>query len=109
MTHHAFGAAVVHSALSLPSLPRLPDDAPGLPITVELAASGIPDDTPWQHHWLDGDEALLSLARQGEGYWLRVPGQADFLVHLDPCRVQAWPTREPAADAATPTTTSTPR
>ena len=101
MTHHAFGAAVVHSALSLPSLPRLPDDAPGLPITVELAASGIPDDTPWQHHWLDGDEALLSLARQGEGYWLRVPGQADFLVHLDPCRVQAWPTREPPPDAAT--------
>ena len=101
MTHHAFGPAVIRTALPLPSLPRVPGAAAGLPIAVDLATAGIPDHTPWQHHWLDGDEALLSLARQGAGYWLRVPDQADFLVLLDPARVQVWPTRDPPPDAAT--------
>ena len=91
---------MLRTDLPLPSLPRLPDDAPGLPITVVQGTAGIPDDLPWQHHWLDGDEALLSLARQDSDYWLRVPDYADFRIRLQPCSVQVVPL-DAALDAAT--------
>ena len=40
---------------------------------------------------MDADEVVLSLAKQGPDYWLRVPGIADFLLQLDPCRVLVSP------------------
>ena len=91
MSLYAFGAAVLRTDLPLPSLPLLPEGAPGLPITVVQGTAGIPDELPWQHHWLDGDQALLSLARQDGDYWLRVPGYADFRIRLQPCSVQVVP------------------
>ena len=55
------------------------------------ASDRPPGDIDWHHHWLDADEVVLSLAKQGPDYWLRVPDVADFLLQLDPCRVLVSP------------------
>lgn len=99
-THHAFGMFSIRAPRSLPSLPVAVEEHPEHRIDLDWAASGAPDGIEWAHHWSDGDEVLLSLARQGESYWLRVPGYADFLVSLQPCTV--WASRQGGAlDGAT--------
>lgn len=60
-------------------------------IDIDWGACPIPDDAEWRHHWQDGEEVVLSLARHGTDYWLRVPDLADFLLQLDSCRVRVSP------------------
>ena len=99
--HQAFGAFTVRAPFVLPSLPAAAEGLQQFRIDLDWAESGMPGDTVWAHHWVDGDDVLLSLALREGGYWLRVPGQADFLIHLQPARIQIWPTITPAPDAAT--------
>lgn len=88
-----FGAFSVSAPTALPNLSiaaeRRPEQST---ITLDWAAAGAPDGLSWLHHWTDGDEVLLSMAQQNEGYWLRVPGYADFFVRLRPCTVLVFPT-----------------
>ncbi len=81
-----FSSCILRTSVSLPSLPcgRF-DDAREL-IEIDWTDCPTPD-TQWSHHWRDGQEVVLSLARQGSDYWLRVPDRADFLLQLEPCRV----------------------
>lgn len=43
-----------------------------------------PEGTQWSHHWRDGDDVVLSLARHGSDYWLRFPDLADFQLQMNP-------------------------
>lgn len=87
-----FGSRTVSSSLELHALPvtRLVGNTSNV-IHVDWGCDPAPVDTNWHHHWLDADEVVLSLAIQGPDYWLRVPGIADFLLQMDPCRVLVSP------------------
>lgn len=81
--HHRFGTFTITTSIPLPNL------APAAPAPqgcVEVGQSHVPPPGAgqWNHHWWDGDEITLSLSCQPTGYWLRVPGLADFLVQLLP-------------------------
>ena len=41
----------------------------------------------WIHHWIDGNETVLSLARFGDDYLLRFPDLADFLLQPHATRI----------------------
>lgn len=97
---HRFGAGVISTDLPLQALPALPAPADSNTILIAWSPNPTPTDLHWHHHWLDADEVVLSLARQGSDYWLRVPGTADFLLQLDPCRVLVSPEAE-SPDPAT--------
>lgn len=67
---------------------------------VGLAGGAVPGEPEaWIHHWLEDDGAVtLSLARRplagrGEGFLLRVPGEADFLLSADGSEVTVSPLR----------------
>lgn len=95
-----FGTHLISTSLPLQALPVvLARDASDL-IEVDWAASAIPPDLHWQHHWRDGEDVVLSLARQGADYWMQVPDQADFLLQFAPCRVLVSPDAA-SLDAAT--------
>lgn len=97
--HQAFGASALRTPFALPSLPAA-QGSPESRIDLNWAGSGAPEDIAWVHHWIDGDEVLLSLALHEDGYWLRVPDYADFLVRLQPCSVMVSPEAQ-ALDVAT--------
>ena len=88
---HAFGAFFLHSPFPLPTLTQVTELSAGSLIQLGWANTTTPADITWLHHWIDGDEVLLSLAKQDDHYWLRVPEYADFLVCLQPCSVQVSP------------------
>lgn len=91
---HVFGAFVVHAPWQLPNLLRA-EGRNRSAIIVDWAASGPPPGIAWVHHWTSGEnEILLSFARDSGGYWLRVPGHADFQVWPHSREVQVWPTRD---------------
>ena len=51
-----------------------------------------PMGTGWRHHWYsDVGDLTLSLATSGDGFLLRFPGLADFVVSTDARRIAAWP------------------
>lgn len=58
-------------------------------IALAWAESAAPADLAWIHHWLDGGEVVLSLASDGNRYWVRAPGVADFLIEPDTARLFA--------------------
>ena len=80
--------------------PRAPGE-PGVSVAFGdlLPPGGEPD--AWLHHWVEDDGAVtLSLARRPladrlEGFLLRVPGEADFLVSADGSEVTVSPLRAP--------------
>lgn len=78
-TRYRYGSCTVDSSLPLAVLPAATAEEPDT-FRIDLGQQACPDDTAWHHHWLDGDEVVLSLARQGTDYWLRFPNLADFLV-----------------------------
>lgn len=89
---HAFGAFFVRSPFSLPTLSMVTAEPSATHlIHLDWSETSAPEDIAWLHHWTDGAEVLLSLARQTGSYWLRVPDYADFLVNLQPCTVQVSP------------------
>lgn len=94
-----FGPSVVCTSLSLPSLqPAAGDDAREA-IRIEATGKGAPPDVEWCHHWRDGEEIALSLARQGADYWVRSPEVGDFLLQMESGRILV--AADTAADAAT--------
>lgn len=96
---HHYASFTLSTTLPLPALPTAPHPADDTVIEVALAPHGAPLHAHWQHHWRDGDDVVLSLARDGADYWLRFPGLADFLLQDSPSRVLAWP--EADTDATT--------
>ncbi len=55
-----------------------------------------PMGTGWRHHWhSDVGDLTLSLATSGDGFLLRFPGLADFVISRDTRRIAAWPPRKP--------------
>lgn len=96
-----FGSCVVQAGIPLTVL-RPAARVAGLVAVAEI--DWIPAHDPvregdWCHHWRDGGEVVLSLAKQGSDYWLRSPGIAAFLLQMQPCRILISP--EPAVDAST--------
>jgi hypothetical protein len=72
----------------MPALPLAQASSFAEIIEVDWCGRTIPPGTEWEHHWRDGSNIVLSLARQGADYWLRIPGIADVLLQLQPvCRV----------------------
>ena len=54
---------------------------------------GEPDKTDWIRHWRTDDEYItLSLARKGDGFLLRFPLLADFIIDAEGSRIGAWAT-----------------
>lgn len=97
---YVFGSLNLQTAFPLPSLPAASEPGKNSEILVNWAGVTIPNDVDWTHHWDSGGKVLLSLARQRDGYWLRVPDYADFLIHLQPGTVQVSP-RARSLDVAT--------
>ncbi len=89
--NHAFGTFIVRAPFILPTLPLVTEPHASPLIDLDWVDASVPDDAIWLYHWIDGDEVLLSLAQQSDGYWLRVPDYADFLVQLRPCTVLISP------------------
>jgi len=80
-TYH-YGLSTVCSTLNLPSLTAA-QELSSDPINIDRGTLVCPNDMHWRHHWLDGDEVVLSLAQLGSRYWLRFPDLADFLLQPD--------------------------
>lgn len=83
---YRYGACIVSSTLPLPALPPASAGAVD-PIRIDRISQACPDGANWCHHWLDGDEIVLSLALLGADYWLRFPDLADFLLQPDADRI----------------------
>jgi hypothetical protein len=59
-----------------------------------------PDQTDWIRHWRNDDEYItLSLARKGDGFLLRFPFLADFIIDAEGSRIGVW--AAPDTDEAT--------
>lgn len=87
-----FGSYVLCTAVPLKSLPtaNFEDDDVSV-IDIAWTTSPTADIDKWCHHWRDSDEVVLSLARQGSTYWLRVPDLGSYLLQLDPPRILISP------------------
>ena len=75
------------TALPLPALPIAREQEYLRVIGIEGSARILPDTVEWLHDWCDGEEVVLSLAREALDYWLRVPDYADFLLQPATCRI----------------------
>lgn len=80
--HYRYGASTLDSALPLPALQRVVALV-GDVIRIVHGLDACAEATHWRHHWCDGDDVVLSLARHGTDYWLRFPGLADFQLQVD--------------------------
>lgn len=96
---YRFGSCVVSTAFPLPTLPPAGRGTTGH-IDIDGAERGPSREVDWFHDWHDGDEVVLSLAREGDGYWLRIPELVDFRLQFAPSRIRVWP-HAPDADPAT--------
>ena len=81
----------IASELDLPGLVACVDEIADWSITLpqgELDEDGY----EWFHAWKapDGQE-LMSCARKGENYLLNLWGLAQFVIHFDQQRIEAWP------------------
>lgn len=83
---YGFGPCAVSTQLILGTLPRWNQAHKVLPIAVTHGNHHPIVDIDWLHDWIEANETTLTLARDGDRYWLRVPDQADFL--LDPVHHQ---------------------
>ena len=97
--YRQFGSRTLRTTVGLATLAPAVPTADGNLIYIVASPSGPPDDIHWRHHWRDGAEIVLSLATSGRDYWLRVPELADFLVQLNPCRIQVAPSASGLDDA----------
>jgi hypothetical protein len=97
--HQVFDIAVLGNC-PLPELDRI--SRANADITFELLeANGIVREHDWFHHWYNDDEKTAvasSIAREPDGYRLRYPGLADFLISSDLKRIQCLPVQNTAED-----------
>lgn len=98
-TFHAFGACIVRTPLPVQALPAATASNTASIIDIDWGTDGAPHGTEWCHHWRDGEDVVLSLARQGADYWLRFPDLADFRLQMAPHRILV--AAEPGTDATT--------
>lgn len=69
-----------------------PLPATTLTFDIALAPPHRAQAVEWLHHWYsDAGEPTLSLARLEQGYLLRFPWLADFVLDQEGRRVQVWP------------------
>jgi len=96
-----FGSRTVLTALPLTVLrPLYGTDRAADATEIDWLPPDYPvEDVELCHHWHDGDDIVLSLARQGADYWLRAPGIAVFLLQMQPSRIRVLP--ETDIDAST--------
>jgi hypothetical protein len=91
---YRFCGRTIASDIDLPLLdPGAPTDRA---CTIERATSSNPAAVSdrWFHHWRIGRQApWLSFARHGDGYLLRFPDLADFLISADGGHIRAHPSR----------------
>lgn len=71
-------------------------DALGGPATIDfvmhpLQRQSVPDVAPWHERPAAQGQPAITLYRAPEGYLIRFPHVADYLVHDDGRRVQCWP------------------
>jgi len=95
---YRYGRSNIDSRIPLTVLPDA--EAGGRAhVSIDYGAQPCPEDTYWHHHWLDGDEVVLSLAGRGPNYWLRFPELADFYLQTEEGRILLAP--DATADADT--------
>lgn len=93
-----FGPGFLDCQIALASLPWGTPSEPYAVIKVAMVADPCAT-SMWVHHWLDADEITLSLARDSDHYWLRVPKQADFRLDPTSCEVMCSPLAPDLNDA----------
>jgi len=89
---YRFCGETIVSSIALP--PLLSAEFSGTACTIEQASpvDREPVDPHWFHHWRIGRQRpWLSFARRADGYLLRFPEVADFLVSADGARIRACP------------------
>ena len=84
---YQFGPCVVSTDLRLDALPHFELETGLACIQATSSAAPFTVDPHWLHHWIDDDEVVLSMARQGPDYFLRFPDLADFLLEPDASRI----------------------
>src|SRR3954468_22633030 len=85
---YRFCGETIVSSIDLPLLQRAGGADPACRIERAAAGDGTAD-AQWFHHWRIGRQAWLSFARRDEGYLLRFPDLAEFLVSGDGGRIGA--------------------
>ncbi|QIL20529.1 hypothetical protein [Thermomonas sp. HDW16] len=81
-----FGPWWIASETALSSLAYAMARAVGKTIEI-VEAPQLFEPQSWHHHWTDDNAVVLSLARQGDGYLLRFPDLADFLLQPHASRI----------------------
>ena len=91
----------VHSSCPLPELQSTKR------LTADIRFSLLPqidvfEEQDWFHHWYsdaEKTEVACSVAREPDGYRLRYPERADFLISADLTHIQCQPLRDIAGDS----------
>lgn len=92
---YRFTDELLASAWPLPELPSvqpLPSAKPAITIRSLAAPPAAIVGNDWIYHWPD-ESGAMSLGRYGEGngFLLRFPDLADFIISKDGCTLEAWP------------------
>src|SRR5438874_2497420 len=96
---YLFCGETIVSTIDLPLLERSDSLNPACTIERERSAAGPPANDAWFHHWRIGRQRpWLSFGRRDDGYLLRFPDLADFLVSADGTSIRACPARALPAD-----------
>ncbi|MFC1661492.1 hypothetical protein ACFL3S_08595 [Gemmatimonadota bacterium] len=104
MPLYAYAGLTLSSTDPLPGLEALNDEAGDVIPDFVFCPLETPPPEPaaadWVHHWRTAaDDLTLSLARTGQGFFLRFPSLADFVVSADGRQIEGW--RAPDANEAT--------
>ena len=93
MPQYSFGDVALESEIPLTELQPLETSDPEYRITLSSSAATDDPGCEWLQTWSsaqDGEPWLL-LGRQAQGYFLRFPGMADFVVSDDAREVRCYP------------------
>ena len=95
MLFYSYADLTVASTFPLRELLAVQDNAkesfPDFTLYLLDSPPGEPDQTDWIHHWRTDDEYItLSLARRVDGFLLRFPFLADFIIDAEGSRIGAW-------------------
>lgn len=91
MPIYAYADLLISSSLPLVELPHIeqekPEPTPSFTFKILQASKNEPLEDEWIHHW----QNTLSLARTSEGFLLRFPRLADFIISEDGSQIAGWP------------------
>jgi hypothetical protein len=99
MQLYPYADLTIASTFPLVELRAAKNKSEGLSPDLTLYLFDSPPKEPAQNdvirHWRTGDQSIaLSLFRQGQGFLLRFPFLADFVIDESGCRIGAWPAPE---------------